>query len=216
MSRLTPQELQSRLKFDFEVFQETSSSCFTARAHRTPQEAQARMHPLVHASQAHEARAWHLTYTLPTLVGPGQHKAGTEVVLDLLAGGNYPFSTPTAVVVSRPLPWNPHVHPQMGLICQGGFWADAEGQALAVQLAIHIARLLNFDEPDQAGYDGYNAAAIDYWRRVLQRRPLTPGYPYPMLPSHLTHRGESPRPAQFMVRSTHKPTPPPRSFFVKR
>jgi len=59
---------------------------------------------------------------------------------------------------------------------------------LFAQLAIHTARLLNYDEKKPPfGYTGWNGAAIAYWRDMLQYRPITPGLEYPELPIAITH-----------------------------
>ncbi|MGB8294690.1 MAG: hypothetical protein WCG85_04620 [Polyangia bacterium] len=107
--------------------------------------------------------------------------------LDLLAGGNYPFSDPAAICLGAPLPWSPHFHPSSGTVCLGDAWRSAQGRMLAGQIVVHIMRLLNFDEPDQERYGGWNPPAVRYWRSILGTRPLHPDLQYPVLPAEVTH-----------------------------
>ena len=58
---------------------------------------------------------------------------------------------------------------------------------LLAQLIIHVARLLNFDEPPLQGDDGWNPDAARYWERKLRYGPVDPSVSYPCLPIELTH-----------------------------
>jgi hypothetical protein len=50
-------------------------------------------------------------------------------------------------------------------------------------LFVHIAKLLNFDEPEYKvpTYVGYNREAVRYWTTVLGRQPLTKNISYPVV-----------------------------------
>ncbi|MBI5511417.1 MAG: hypothetical protein HY903_21880 [Deltaproteobacteria bacterium] len=105
-----------------------------------------------------------------------------------MTGGNYPYTSPTATVLSRPFPWTPHVHPQTGMVCMGEAWRLSVGRMLFPQLIVHVMHCLNFDEPDRGPkYVGWNAEAINYWRQKLHTQPLHPDLLYPVLPLELTH-----------------------------
>src|SRR5205085_1726966 len=105
---------------------------------------------------------------------------------DLLGGGNYPFTEPVVVFTSRPVPWSSHVHPATGVVCLGNGWESADGGVLLGQLVVHVARLMNLDEPDLGEY-GYNRASSQYWRDTLGSKPYLPDLTYPALPADLTH-----------------------------
>lgn len=135
--------------------------------------------------EAGEGRAslFHVRYLFPMLSTAYAPLDEAVVLFDLDAGGDYPFSKPSAQVLSTPRPLSPHVHPISGSICLGETWAESRGQMLFAQLLVHVAKLLNLDERDPgASFDGFNADAIRYWRRTLGSRPLNPALVYPALP----------------------------------
>jgi len=70
---------------------------------------------------------------------------------------------------------------------------------LLAQLVVHTMRFLNFDEDDQPGYDGWNPAAIRYWRTEMGCRPAIADLKVPVLPDALT--GTRPAP---VFRTTEK------------
>lgn len=126
---------------------------------------------------------YRVIYGFDTLSGPGIRQKPTVVHIDLLANGNYPFSEPVCRTVGKVTPWTPHFH-HVYPVCIGAGWpqqASTEaGRSLAVDLVLHIAKLLNFDEPaPKPGYHGYNEAAIDWWRTEHGCRPLNPALRYP-------------------------------------
>src|SRR5262249_17942058 len=105
-----------------------------------------------------------------------------------ISSNGYPFDQPRVLVVSQPIPWNPHVQPGSGVVCIGEGWEAARGRMTLVELVAHVARILNCDEPDRGtAYVGWNSAAISYWRRELGCQPLNPGIRYPVLPVEITH-----------------------------
>src|SRR5262249_47522355 len=105
-----------------------------------------------------------------------------------------PFSEPACFVTSRPIPWSPHFLPSSGAICLGELWGQARGAMTLGHLIVHLCKLLNFDEPDrEPSYGGWNAAAVNYWRTVLRRRPVTEGLAYPTLPAEVPHAVELPQ-----------------------
>jgi len=128
---------------------------------------------------------WSVEYRLPMLAGPGAPLRAATAVFDLLAGGNYPYSSPSASFTSRPAPWCGHVHPVSGTICLGAHWRRANGQITLAHLVLHVMRLVNFDEPPTT--DGFNAQALRYGVEVLHGGPLNPDLLYPTLPVDILH-----------------------------
>lgn len=137
--------------------------------------------------EAGRARYYRADLKFPILTGP--ETMTTEPVIALLdiSADTHPFSDPRVSIVTRPLPWSPHVS-SGGLVCIGTTWREARGRMLLLDLIAHVARFLNCDEPDPGPtYVGWNAAAIGYWRTVLNRKPVNPGLSYPVVPVELTH-----------------------------
>jgi hypothetical protein len=58
-------------------------------------------------------------------------------------------------------------------------------------VVLHVAKLLNWDEPLESLYGGWNPAAVAWWKRHLNSQPITPGLKYPALPLEITHGTES-------------------------
>ncbi len=207
MPRLNPSQRRERLQFDYEVVMPMCSALMNVSAYRSMDDASCGRSPIQSLRRGHQARVYAVTYQIPTMIGPGQTHVGTTVVFDLLAKGNYPYSEPVAGVVSRPIPWSPHFHQRSGAVCLGDGWSRAKRGMLFAQLAVHVARLLNWDEPHRPNYAGWCGAAARYWEQVMNCRPITPNLLYPQLPQHITH-GATPaqvRPA-FKVR-THACAP---------
>lgn len=187
MGKLDPKQLRSRLAFDHRVATSLVSPALGPVTAYTSADAGGReVSPEEGAAGA--ATCFVVEYRFPVLAGAGKHTPVTRVRFDLLAGGNYPFSAPVPQVLSRPLPWSPHVHPANGFVCLGAGWARARGRMLLGELIVHVMRILNCDEPDRGpDYVGWNADAIRYWRTVLGRKPLHPDLAYPDLPAEVTH-----------------------------
>ncbi len=191
---LRRQDPRSRLGFDYEVASRLPSPTLEAlRAYASTEHADRKAEVSLEHGLVGEATVYVASYRFPILTGPDQYTDAATVRFDLLAGGNYPYSPPAVQVISRPLPWSPHVHPASGIVCIGDGWRDAKGRMLFAQLAIHVMRLLNFDEPPrEASYDGFNAAAIHFWREKLGRKPLNPELQYPLLPLDVAYGIEDP------------------------
>jgi hypothetical protein len=187
MKPLMRQDLENRLRFDYEVVTRMANSVMRLTAYRNGTDLKAGTHPITTEAEAHQARHYRVEYRIKTLAGRGEYMDLTVVHVDLLCNGNYPYSEPACWVLSQPVPWSPHFKSGYP-ICLGEIWKEAKGNILLGQLLIHIARLLNFDEVARSGgYAGWNASAIAYWKQVLHLQPITPGLAYPVLPSDLTH-----------------------------
>lgn len=187
MARLTKQEQEDRLRFDYQVITQMNCEMMTASAYRTAADMKAQRNAIQSEAAAHVAIHYRVDYRIKTLSGRGQYMDKTTVHMDVLSNGNYPYSEPSCWVISSPIPWSPHFKTGYP-VCTGEIWHLAKGQMLLGQLLVHITKLLNFDEVTRgSGYHGWNKAAIDYWQQTLKGQPITPDLTYPVLPTHLTH-----------------------------
>ncbi len=188
MPRLTPAELRSRLAFDYRALAGLSrESIARIEAYGSIDALCRRSRLSAAAAERWSATAYLVEYRFTHLVGRGREASCATAVFDLAAEGNYPFTTPTAAFVSRPVPWTPHVHPASGIVCLGDGWARASGGMLLAQLVVHVMRLMNFDEPRATFEALWNASADAYWHLELGRRPYLSDLRYPRLPVEVTH-----------------------------
>lgn len=188
MPRLAPAELRSRLAFDYRTLAGLSREAtgkIEAYASISGIGRQSRLS--AEAGEDGLATAYLVEYRFTHLIGRGRTHASATAVFDLQSGGNYPFTSPGAAFISRPVPWTPHVHPASGIICLGDGWANAAGHMLLGQLVVHVMRLMNFDEPRTWADAHWNASADAYWHAELGRRPFLPDLRYPRLPVEITH-----------------------------
>lgn len=191
---LSPQELISRRAFDDAVIRSMlPSQILHAEAYKTQDDLRAGRPATAQDAAAGKALYYAVWYDFPILIGPAKTTNQAVAVFNTNVP-DFPFRTPEAYIVSKPLPWSPHFHPQSGLICQGDAWARSRGNMLLAHAIVHVARLLNCDEKDRDPmYVGWNSAAITYWRRTMNSKPLNEGLPYPIPSVEVTH-GISSRP----------------------
>ena len=178
---LSPQDLVSRLTFDWRIIRTMSSAQYVFTAHRTAQHAAAGTSPIGDERDARYAMHYRLQFNIPTLIGPGQYSPMTIIRVDIADPG-YPFTQPTSWVVENGvsrLPYSPHFAHGTP-VCNGSSWRS-DGRYTLGHYAVHLAHLLNWDEQLAHGYDGYNRAAINWWRKNLNR-PISPELIYPALP----------------------------------
>lgn len=85
--------------------------------------------------------------------------------------GTYPHSQPEAHILGQPRPWNPHIRPTDGWICQGTLWLPTKLLAFFV---VDILRTLNFDfGHDPRSYEGhFSSGAVNWWRSKRAGQPL--------------------------------------------
>jgi len=184
---LSRDELAARLALDYKAAAALKAPCLEPVRAYPDQRSFDHDQPITTEAEGSKARIYRVRYNITTLKGPGEFIEGCIVKFDLLAAGNYPMSPPLATVISRPTPWSPHFHTG-GSICIGSGWTRARGKMLLAQLIIHIAKLLNFDEPGHGpGYVGYNAGASRYWHSACLGEPLDPDLVYPDLSAALVH-----------------------------
>ncbi len=209
---LDADDLRSRLKLDYQVVKLMRSPLMMAEAYRDVDDVRARRDPILSEDEGHLATHYRVDYHIRTLVGPGRYSNKTTIHFDLFANDDYPFSEPSGFVIDSPYPWSPHFSDTDGWVCIGPIWEQAHGNLLLGQLLVHVAKLLNFDEPEYAEehYGGFHPDAVEYWETELGRRPLTKNLPYPPLPALVAAPPPEERPARPVFKKkavTGAPTP---------
>ncbi|HEX8087866.1 MAG TPA: hypothetical protein VF762_03390 [Blastocatellia bacterium] len=183
MAKLTPEDLWSRLKFDYRVAMKMRSPVMSVTAYRSADDLAKRRNPIVSEEEGHLATHYLVDYYIRTLVGPDRYSDKTSVMFDLLVNGNYPYSVPGRWVVDSEMPWTPHFTKGRPICVDEDLWNQSRGRMLLGDLLVHVAKLLNFDEiPRTPNYGGYTPDAAKYWRTRLQMQPITPNLTYPVLP----------------------------------
>ncbi len=184
--RLRQHERHTRLKLDWEVCRAMSGDIFQATGYATSADLEARRRPTAAVVDAHRAEHWLVNFRVRTLIGPGVYAAETKVGFDLSVP-DYPYEEPATFIDSSHVPWSPHFK-QGKPVCIGEVWRESRGTMLLGSLLVYVAHLLNWDEKGRGGgYRGWNGEAIDWHRKYLDGRPLTPNLRYPALPHWLTH-----------------------------
>lgn len=184
MDSLTADELRSRLRFDYQTVMLMSCPLMLVEAYRNLDDLEARRNMITSPEQGHLAVHYRVKYNLKTLVGRGRYSNSTTVRFDLFADNNYPESEPPCFVIDGELPWSPHFHPELS-VCTGPIWEEADGNMLLGELMVHVAKLLNFDEPPTPEIEyGHQPDAARYWVNELGRRPISKLI-YPSLPQRI-------------------------------
>lgn len=190
--RLPPGELRTRLAFDHKVLQRMEGPALGVTAFLTAADAHRGANPVSRPSEAKPARCFVVELRVPTLVGPDRFSPSTHLRID--AGGDgFPFKAPVVWHHSGKLPWNSHFA-KGAPACTGINSWSAAGTTLIGHLVIHLARLLNWDEPARGAlYPGYNRQAAEYHqKRFGLDNPLDPNVVYPLLPAELLHGDAAP------------------------
>jgi hypothetical protein len=141
---------------------------------------------VISLQEAYKARYYEVTYVMRSLIGPGRYYNHFTIGIDLNASG-YPQEFPPCRALSVPRPWVPRVSTAGGQIClgkKGQF--DSRQQFTLAHLILHIARLLNIDEPVPSDR-GLCPEATAYWEQHLKLQPITKDLDYPALPTHLLY-----------------------------
>lgn len=173
---------QSRLNLDYQIAMLMRSPLMAISAYRNLEDLKLLRNPITSVSEGDLAVHYRVLYKVKTLIGRGEYSKETSVRFDLFANNNYPLSEPASYVIDSPMPWSPHFD-EAHQICIGDVWRDSGGDMLLGDLFVHVAKLLNFDEPEykKSGYVGYNGEAVRYWTTVLGRQPLTKNISYPVV-----------------------------------
>lgn len=142
--------------------------------------------PVSLLQEAYKARYYEVEYIMRSLIGPGRYYHQFTIGIDLNVPG-YPQELPLCRALSVPRPWVPRVSTASGQIClgkKGQF--DSRQQYTLAHVILHIARLLNIDEPAPSDR-GLCPEATEYWERQLMLQPITKDLNYPALPMHLLY-----------------------------
>jgi len=185
MKKLSPDDLRSRLRFDYQVCQRMFGPIFTGEAYRNATDMRLRRNRITSLSEADQARKYRIDFHVRTLIGKDQFSDLTTIGVDLEAG-NYPFEEPPSWVISKPIPYSPHFKSGRG-VCTGSLWETANGRMLLGELLVHIARMLNWDSTTHwtyktdTIYEGWNPEAARYYYSRYGREPITKNLPYPLV-----------------------------------
>lgn len=197
MDSLTADELRSRLSFDYQTVMLMSCPLMMVEPYRNLDDLLARRNMIASPDDGHLAVHYRVKYNLKTLVGPGRYSNSTTVRFDLFADNNYPESEPPCLVIESELPWSPHFDENRA-VCTGRIWEEADGRMLLGELMVHVAKLLNFDEPPLDTIDyGYQPDAARYWVNELHRQPIAKVV-YPHLPQRVPANRYASRPGTFV------------------
>lgn len=187
MKKLTSDQLQTRLKMDYQIVTKMRSPLMSVTAYRNAADLDKRRNPIETEVDGPLATHYLVTYFVKTLVGKDRYSEKTSIKFDLQANGNYPYTYPGVWVTSSATPWTPHFKEGHPVCIDHDLWEDYEGAMLLGELFVQVAKLLNFDEiPRSENYGGLNPEAAQYWREVLGQKPITANLPYPALPEGTT------------------------------
>ena len=188
MAKLSLEQLESRLKFDYLVAMKMRSPVMNVTAYRNVDDLHKRRKPIANEEEGHLAKFYLVDYFIRTLVGRDRYSEKTSVMFDLLADGNYPYSVPGRMVIDSELPWSPHFAKNLPICVDEDMWMESRGTMLLGDLLVHVAKLLNFDEISRGpNYGGYNPEAAEYWRTRMKSKPINPDLNYPVLPEDLVN-----------------------------
>jgi len=184
MDSLTADELRSRLSFDYQTVMLMSCPLMEVEAYRNLDDLKAQRNKITSPGEGHLAVHYRVKYNIKTLVGPGRYSNGTTIRFDLFGDNNYPESEPPCFVIDSQVPWSPHFYPDYA-VCTGPLWEEADGNILLGELMVHVAKLLNFDEPVSDDVEsGYQPEATKYWINELDLKPIAK-LVYPQLPQRV-------------------------------
>jgi hypothetical protein len=178
-------ELKQRRELDYRVLHEMRNDVFSFDAYRTSADLESGDRPITSVTDSGSAAKYVFRFAIRTLVARDRYTDNVAIGVDTEVN-DYPVRPPNTWVVGRTVPWSPHFKAGYPVCIGTEMWQARDGYVLLGHLAIHLARLLNWDEVGRGpGYRGWNGDAIDYHREQLGGRPLTPNLGYPALPSWL-------------------------------
>lgn len=214
MGTLEGDLLRSRLRFDYQTVMAMSDPLMSVEAYRNLDDLKARRKPITSEADGHLAVHYRVKYDIKTLLGPGRYSDSTTVRFDLFANNDYPYKEPVCWVIEdeSKTPWSPHFL-EGHWVCIGPIWERAAGQMLLGELMVHIAKLLNFDEPpyENPEYVGWRRDAVEYWVNKLDRQPISKSLVYPPLPRKVPtpDANQEPKKSAFVKKQVLGPTASP-------
>lgn len=186
----SPSRIFERRVLDFKIVRDMCCATFLAEAYRSPSDRDQHRRPIVAENAAVDACSYRFTFKIATLVERDVFVPMTEIGVDTDVT-DYPLKEPRTSVLSSHTPWSPHFMRGAPVCIGGEFWSPRRGHVTIGDLAIHLARLLNWDEKGRGpGYVGWNAEAVQHHREKYRGAPLDPTVVYPALPSWLLGTGD--------------------------
>lgn len=181
----TAQGVIARRVLDFKIARDMCGPTFLAEAYRSADDRDQRRRAVVSEDEAGNASSYRFAFKIPTLVARDVFAPMTEIGVDTDVA-DYPLKEPRTSILSSHVPWSPHFMRGAPVCIGGEFWLPRRGHVTIGHLALHLARLLNWDEKGRGpGYVGWNGEAVNYQREKYHGRPLDPNVVYPILPSWL-------------------------------
>jgi hypothetical protein len=178
-------ELRQRRELDYRVLRAMENDVFSFDAYATSADLESGQRRITSVAEGGSAAKYVFRFAIRTLVARGAYSDLTTIGVDT-DSTDFPRRPPNTWVVGRTIPWSPHFRAGYPVCIGEEMWDSRGGYVLLGHLVIHLARLLNWDEPGRGpGYRGWNGEAIDYHRDVLGGRPLTANVKYPALPAWL-------------------------------
>lgn len=174
--------LVQRRTFDFQILADMQCPVFRSEGYVSTDDLRLRRRQVVDPADAGKVSKYRFIFSVPTLVGPGKTAPVTEVGIDTDVV-DYPRKEPSTWILSTHVPWSPHFRSNSPICLGGEFWTARGGYVTLGHLAVHVARLLNWDEKARGnGYQGWSPEAIAYHAEHYGDRPLDAGMEYPALP----------------------------------
>ena len=208
---MLPQELIERRAFEFDVVTDMPSDCFEFEAYRNTQDLLRRQRRVTDQSRGGDVSTYVFILRVPTLSGPGSFASETVISVDTNVT-DYPDHEPRTSVLSDPIPWSPHFLKGAPVCIGPEYWRPRSGHVTLGHLAIHLCRLLNWDEKGRGpGYSGWNRAAIEYHRQHYGNASLNADLVYPILPAWVSGRDDGDD--SFEVKTPGSDAPPPDDGF---
>jgi hypothetical protein len=205
---LTAEELLGRARYDARGAAAFNDHSFpaTITGHYGIDEARAGSTRPVPLQSEDPPTAYRMTCSFPTISAPNRPLREVVFAIDPRAKGDYPATEPVAEVVSRPVPFVPHIGAN-GAVCHGHFvWIPFRTEL--TEYFAQLCRLLNYDEPaPTARFTAMNYAAVKYWRSI-GHRALDPDLHPPVILLSVRHTRRRP----LSRASTGTGAPPRRSL----
>jgi hypothetical protein len=175
-------DLRERRNLDFQILRDMRSDVFDFEAYTTITDLQQRRRQVTGPS-AYDVSKYRFIFRMRTLTGPNSFSSTTEVGVDSDVP-DYPRQSARTWIISEKIPWSPHFMAGAPVYIDPSLWSQTVPHNTLGHLAIHICRLLNWDQ--QGLTDGYaqpNMAAIKHHQEVYKDRPINADLTYPMLPA---------------------------------
>jgi hypothetical protein len=179
-------QLAERREFDLRVLYDMRCETFDFEGYRSRADLDARRRSVRGPDGGAAVTHYRWNFRVRTHISREAFAPATEIGVNSDVT-DYPRAQPMTWIISSHVPWSPHFLAGAPICIGDELWQPTGGHITLGELAIHVARLLNWDEKGRgAGYQGWNGAAIEYHRSRYGGRPINPNLRYPRLPAWLT------------------------------